>query len=126
VLQEAVAHTGKSAAWQALGNWTTVAQTVQSMAGVLIVLGALLAVLALLALTPGETIEAIVRPLLLLVLGAVGGGLLALALHAAGLGGYVKNRVYVGVPDEVIDGDTIRIGDVSIRLYGLDAPEFHG
>jgi endonuclease YncB( thermonuclease family) len=90
-------------------------------------LAAAAAIVAFVAFTPGEAIDMAVRPPILCLLGAIGGGFVALAIMASGLGGYPKDRAYAKVvqADDVIDGDTLRMGDVSLRLAGIDAPELH-
>ncbi|HVY85225.1 MAG TPA: thermonuclease family protein [Caulobacterales bacterium] len=91
---------------------------------VFVVLGVLVLVVALIALTPGVWLERQLRRVMLLIFGAMGGAFFALLIVAGGLSGYPKDRLYVGRSVEVVDGDTIRMGDVSLRLYGIDAPEF--
>ncbi len=108
-------------------NWVTVGSVAPPMFDVATTVALVLAGIALVAFTPGETIERLVRPLLIGLLGAFVGGLIALGLVASGLAGYQKDRVYVGVlaDTDVHDGDTLKIGEVSIRLNGIDAPEKH-
>lgn len=86
---------------------------------------AFLGFVAVLALTPGEDVERIARPFILTLLGVVLGAAFALSLVAIGFGGPVKQRAYVDAmrASQVYDGDTIVMGDVSLRLYGIDAPE---
>lgn len=108
------------------GNRRIVNGYIGPMLDVLLVFGAIAALLALIAFTPGEAIERITRPLCIAALGAVGGGIVALTVVAFGFGGYPERRVFFGVLHEtdVIDGDTIRLGDLAMRLGGIDAPEF--
>ncbi len=96
------------------------------MFDIIFVLAALLAFVALIAFTPGEFIERLVRPFLLFLIGAIGGGFLALALVATGLGGHAKDHIYTKLmtAGDVIDGDTIRMDGVSLRLWAIDAPEY--
>jgi endonuclease YncB( thermonuclease family) len=86
-----------------------------------------LALLALVALTPGEQAERTVRTGLLLLLGGLLGASLALIIVAFGFGGHQKRSVYAGLvsADDVIDGDGLRMGDYAFRLAGIDAPEEH-
>lgn len=114
-----------SIVWQALwGNQDTVAGALVPMLDLYLVIAAGLAFFTLVALTPGEAIERLVRPLCLIIIGALFGGVLALAVTAIGIGDYDKRRVYVGVASDVIDGDTFRLGgEVSLRLDGIDALE---
>jgi endonuclease YncB( thermonuclease family) len=107
----------------------TIRRYVTPLTDLLILLGAALGVMALLALTPGEFLErAFVRPLALALIGAVGGAAAALAIVSISLGGPLKLDRYVGWGDpnsttQVYDGDTFSVGDVSVRLEGIDAPE---
>lgn len=84
-----------------------------------------LACVALAALTPGQLIERIGRPLMFGALGAVIGAGAALAVVAIAFGGPVDPRRFAGMGEasKVYDGDTFWIGDVSVRLEGIDAPE---
>lgn len=122
---ESASQPADSAIWQALwGNHETVGASVVPMLDVFLLLCVVMAGLALIALTPGETVERITRPLCIALLGAIAGGALALSIVAVGIGDYAKRRVYVGVVSEVIDGDTFRMGgEVRLRLDGIDAPE---
>lgn len=115
---------GKSVLDQALsGSWLTGA--IAPLFDIFIVFGAILAIGAAIALTPGDKLDKAMRPVIAGTIGAMVGGFIALALVASGLSGTPVERTYIsrGVTD-VIDGDTIRIGDVSMRLAYIDAPEF--
>jgi endonuclease YncB( thermonuclease family) len=115
-----------SVVWQALwGNRDTVGGSIVPMLDVFLVLGALLGLLALIAFTPGDKVERFTRPLCIALLGAIGGGVFALAVVAIGFGDYSKRRVYIDTveAEDVIDGDTFKMGDVAMRLDGIDAPE---
>jgi endonuclease YncB( thermonuclease family) len=96
------------------------------MLGFFVVLTGALGVAALLALLPGKTFDRIAQGASVAVFGMIAGAALALAVVAIGFGGPVKQSVYIGQIasiDDVHDGDTFRMGDVSIRLNGIDAPE---
>ncbi|MDX2235128.1 MAG: thermonuclease family protein [Hyphomonadaceae bacterium] len=116
---------GDSVIAQLLSNWSAVSGAIPSMLNVAAALAGVLAVAALVAMSPGETVERIIRPINIGLIGAVFGAVATLALIAGGFAGYQKDRVYVGRPaaSDVIDGDTLRFGDVSLRLFGVDAPE---
>lgn len=107
------------------GNWESVSAALPPMFDILCVATALVGVACLIAFTPGDAIERAIRPINLTLLGAIGGALFALAIVGVGFGGMVKRKVYVGVVTvaDVYDGDTIIMGDVSLRLWGIDAPE---
>lgn len=85
----------------------------------------LLGVISLVAFTPGEAVEKLVRPLMIAMIGAIGGAFLALLIVASGLAGDLNRRVYIQPAEaiSVYDGDTIRMDDMSLRLTGIDAPE---
>jgi endonuclease YncB( thermonuclease family) len=106
-------------------NWPRVGQAVPAMFDVFWFMAAILALLAVLAFTPGEALEKCIRPLKVGLIGAVVGAFLALFMIATGFAGYVKDRMYVATlaEQDVHDGDTIRIDDVSLRLADIDAPE---
>ena len=83
---------------------------------------------ALIAFTPGHRWERFTRGALIGVIGGVIGALMTVAVVALGFGGEAHRAVLVGSAGEggdvsVLDGDTIKIGATTIRLYGLEAPE---
>jgi endonuclease YncB( thermonuclease family) len=92
-----------------------------------LIAGAALGLIALLAFTPGDGLERFVRPVILLLMGFMIGGVAALAVVATGLGGQVRPRTYLGFveAEDIYDGDTFQMGEVSLRLWGVDAPELH-
>lgn len=117
---------GESILVQAMGgNWATVGPAIGPMFDAFLILAAAVAVVALVAFTPGEGVERAERPVNIALIGAIAGGLLALLIISVGLGGVSKRKVYLNsvTAEDVIDGDTIRMGDVSLRLWGIDAPE---
>lgn len=107
------------------GNRDFIVAYVAPMLDLFIAFSAVAGALALLAFTPGEGLERIVRGLCDGILGAIAGGLIALVVVAVGFGGYPQRQVLFDIMNAqgVVDGDTIRLGDVSIRLDGIDAPE---
>ena len=98
-----------------IGAWLDVA----------IVLAAVLALVALLAFTPGQTMERLVRAVGFGVGGAMIGALAMFALVTLGLDEDTKPRVFAGYiePADVHDGDTLYVGEYPIRLFGIDTPE---
>ncbi len=125
-LLQALVGAGDGPVYQALGkNWDTVEQIFPSLLPLFYGLGALIVVLAVSALTPGEAIERFTRPFITFLVGALGGGALVMVAVALGAGGNLKPRAYLilGAQAEVIDGDSFNVGDVSFRLDGMDAPE---
>ena len=110
-----------------LRNADSITQFVPQLLDVFIVLGGFLGLVVLISFTPDDTIERMARPALLILMGAILGGVGALAVVAVGLGGQIKPRTHLGFvsADDVYDGDTFRMGEVSLRLFGIDAPELH-
>jgi endonuclease YncB( thermonuclease family) len=88
-----------------------------------LLLGAALAIVALIAFTPGEKTEQIIRPIMIGVFGAIFGALVAFSLVGTGFAGAIPNQFYLSNAADVYDGDTLRLGDVSVRLASVDAPE---
>lgn len=107
------------------GNGGRISNNLAPMFGILFAPALALAALCLIAFSKGERLEKVLRPVLYIGIGAIGGGFLALTIVALGLGGYYSDRTYAarGANIAVIDGDTIRMGDVTLRLWGIDAPE---
>lgn len=107
-------------------NWRLVADQLNALFGVFVVFAAVVALLALIALTPGQAVERVTRPMGAGLLGAIAGAAVALAFVAIGFGGQTKRHVYFGeiAAADVSDGDTLRIGDVAMRIAGIDAPEY--
>jgi endonuclease YncB( thermonuclease family) len=107
------------------GNWGAIGIAIGPTFDAFLVLALLVAGTALIAFTPGEGVERVERPVNIALIGAILGGLLALVIASVGFGGVAKRKVYINTVSaaDVIDGDTLRMGDVSLRLWGIDAPE---
>lgn len=107
------------------GNWSQVGDALKPMFAAFLAFSVGMALLALLAFTPGEALERVVRPLSIAVIGAAFGAYFALAIVAIGVGGTFERQVYAGIvkTSDVIDADTFKFGDVRVRLSGVDAPE---
>ncbi|HEX5006513.1 MAG TPA: thermonuclease family protein [Hyphomonadaceae bacterium] len=121
-----IGNPGESLLVQSIGgNWGTMGIAIGPTFDAFLILAILVAVVALIAFTPGEGVERIERPINIALIGAIFGGLMALVIASVGFGGVVKRKVYLNTVSaaDVIDGDTIRMGDVSLRLWGIDAPE---
>ncbi len=110
-------------------NKDTALRFVPPLIDVFLVFVAIMAVLALAAFTPGERMEELLRPFQFIMIGAILGGGAALYIVGIGFGGPIDQRTYVGVmdgtriADDVHDADTFWVGEVSLRLWGVDAPE---
>jgi len=117
---------GNSILAQAIGGkWASVGGAIGPMLDAFLIIAAIVAIVALIAFSPGEAVERAERPVNIALIGAMAGALLALTVVSIGLGGVAKRKVYISTvtAEDVIDGDTIRMGDVSLRLWGIDAPE---
>lgn len=106
-------------------NEVTIGSAILPLLDLLIIAVGTIGVSAIVALTPGDSVERFVRPLTIAGLGAVVGAVIALAVVAIGFGGVAQRRVNISLVEasDVHDGDTLTMGDVSIRIYGIDAPE---
>ena len=108
-------------------NWPSIGEFIAPALDVLLLMTAAVCIGCFIALTPGDAVERAVRPVNIALIGAVIGGAIALLVAAIGFGPVAKRQVFIAYVDAVdaIDGDTIRMGDVSLRLWGVDAPEDH-
>jgi len=108
-------------------NSREIGQYVLSLLDLFVILGLILAVVALIAFTPGEALERVLRPIMLALVGAVLGGALTSLVIGIGLGRPDLRPNYVSLHrDDIISGDTIVIGQgprFLVRLSGMDAPE---
>ncbi|MDP3739022.1 MAG: thermonuclease family protein [Hyphomonadaceae bacterium] len=121
-----IGNPGDSVLAQSLGgNWASVGPAIGPMFDAFLILAVCVALVALVAFTPGEGVERAERPINIALIGAIAGGLIALMITSVGFGGVAKRKVYLNTvtAEDVIDGDTIRMGDISLRLWGIDAPE---
>jgi endonuclease YncB( thermonuclease family) len=84
-----------------------------------------LAILTIIAFTPGEMLERIARPIAIGLVGAVFGGVLALFIVGTGFGDVAQQTVYstYAHDDDAYNGDTLWMGEISVRLAGVDAPQ---
>jgi endonuclease YncB( thermonuclease family) len=107
------------------GNFPTVDAAIAPMFGVFFILTIIVAIVSLIAFTPGEGIERLIRPVNVVLIGAMIGGLMALIVAGVGFGELRKRQVFINLVAEgdIVDGDGVRMGDVSLRLWGIDAPE---
>lgn len=92
----------------------------------LLIAGAL-AILTIVAFTPGEMLERIARPIAVGLVGAIFGGVLALIIVGTGFGDVAQQTVYstYAHDDDAYDGDTLWVGEISVRLSGINAPELN-
>ncbi|HEY7798497.1 MAG TPA: hypothetical protein VIA80_07025 [Hyphomonadaceae bacterium] len=121
-----IGNPGESLLVQSIGgNWGTMGIAIGPTFDAFLILAVVVGIVALIAFTPGEGVERIERPINIGLIGAIFGGLMALVIASVGFGGVVKRKVYMNTVSaaDIVDGDTIRMGDVSLRLWGIDAPE---
>jgi endonuclease YncB( thermonuclease family) len=121
-------HPGRSHLSEYLkANSSEVGQYVLSLLDLFVILGLVLAVVALIAFTPGEGLERALRPIMIALVGAVLGGALTSLVVGIGLGRPDLRPNYVGLQRaDIINGDTIVIGQgprFLVRLGNMDAPE---
>jgi endonuclease YncB( thermonuclease family) len=117
---------GESVLAQALArNGPQVGRFVLPLLDLFMLFAGALAIFALAAFSPGETLERIARPIMIGLVGAVIGGVLALTIVGTGFGDVAEQTVYSTYvdSDDVYDGDTLWVGEISVRLAGIDAPE---
>src|SRR6185503_5891066 len=114
VLVQAIAH-----------NVPQVGRFVLPMLDFFLLIAVLLAILTIIAFTPGETLERIARPIAIGLVGAVFGGVFALAIVGTGFGDVQQQQVYstYAHDDDAYNGDTLFVGEISVRLAGIDAPQ---
>ncbi len=106
-------------------NGAAVARIVLSLFDIFVFFGVLVAVLALAAFSPGETMERVIRPIMAGMIGAIAGALIALAIVGTGFGQREERRAYAGpvLAETIYSGDTLLLNGDLVRLRGIDAPE---
>jgi endonuclease YncB( thermonuclease family) len=102
-------------------NGASVALFVGSLFDFFVAFGVIVAVLALIAFSPGETMEKIIRPLMSGMIGAIFGGLIALTMVGTGFGSRAPSPAYGGAAS-AHDGNTLLVQDTLVRLRGVNAP----
>jgi hypothetical protein len=107
-------------------NASEVGQYILSLLDLFVILGLILAVVALIAFTPGEGLERALRPVMIALVGAVLGGALTSLVVGIGLGRPDLRPNYVALHrSDIVSGDTIVIGQgprFLVRLSDVDAP----
>ncbi len=106
-------------------NGGSVTRIVLSLFDIFLLFGILVAILALIAFSPGELMEKIIRPIMAGMIGAIGGGLIALAIVGTGFGQREERQAYAGpvLSETVHDGDTLLLNGDLVRLRGINAPQ---
>ncbi|MGE0742671.1 MAG: thermonuclease family protein [Hyphomonadaceae bacterium] len=126
LLSDILSSDGRRALGVALDkNGARIAGSVTGLLDLFLIFGGLIGVLALVAFTPGEEVENVTRPIAIGLVGAIIGGLVALTIVGTGRGqgelNYYSTNAFNA--NDVVDGDSIIIDGVQIRLRGIDAPE---
>ncbi len=106
-------------------NGATVARIVLSLFDIFLFFAVIVSILAIVAFRPGETLEKAIRPVMSGIIGAIVGGLIALAIVGTGFGTREVRRAYAGpvLVETINSGDTLLLNGDLIRLRGIDAPE---
>lgn len=106
-------------------NGASVARIVLSLFDIFLVFGVLVALLALVAFSPGEGMEKAIRPVMSGMIGAIIGGLVTLAIVGTGFGQREERQAYAGpaLSETVHDGDTLLLNGDLLRIRGIDAPQ---
>jgi endonuclease YncB( thermonuclease family) len=121
-----IGNPGESLLFRVLGQSRgVIGQTVLSLFDIFVVLGIFVAILALIAFSPGEAMEKVIRPIMAGMIGAVVGCLLALAVVGAGFGWSEELNTYedeVG-PATVLSGDELWLNRTIVQMRGIEAPE---
>lgn len=106
-------------------NAPSVGRFVPQLLDLFAIAAIVIAALALAAFTRGEQLERALRPAIFVLWGFMAGAAVALSVVAIGFGGQIRPRGYFGqlTANDVHDGDTFWIGEMPLRLWGVDAPE---
>lgn len=105
-------------------NGATVAHIVLSLFDIFLFLALIVSIVALIAFGPGEKLDRAIRPVMAGVIGAIVGGLIALAIVGTGFGEREKRTAYAGpVRLETVNaGDLVLLNGDLLRLHGVLAP----
>lgn len=116
----------RSIVLQALAhNVGAIDRYVMRLVDLFLIFAAVIGIVSLLAFTRGERIERALRPSIIGVLGAIAGGAIALVVVGVGFGSPIRQSFYAAqlLERDIHDGDTLWIGEIAVRLNGVDAPE---
>lgn len=106
-------------------NSGTVERIILSLFDIFQVIAVIVAVIALIAFRPGDRLEQILRPVMMGLIGAVFGGLFALAIVGTGFGEGKERTSYAGPArlDTVYNGGTVLLNNTLLKLRGISVPE---
>ena len=108
-----------------VSNHGIVERIILSLFDIFVFFALVVAIVALIAFRPGERLEQTLRPIMTGLIGAVLGGVFALALVGTGFGEREERQSYAGPAqlDTVFNGETLLLNGDLVRLRGVDAPE---
>jgi endonuclease YncB( thermonuclease family) len=106
-------------------NGATVSRMILSLFDIFIFLAVLVGIVALIAFRPGEELEKAIRPVMNGMIGAILGGVFALAMVGTGFGQREERQAYAGAAalDTVHTAEVLMLNGDLLRLRGIDAPE---
>ncbi len=106
-------------------NGATVARMILSLFDIFLFFAVLVGALALVAFRPGEQLENAIRPVMTGMIGAILGGVFALAMVGTGFGQREERQAYAGAAslETVHTAETLLLNGDLLRLRGIDAPE---
>lgn len=108
-----------------VSNSGTIEKIILSLFDIFQVLAVIVGIIALVAFTPGEELERILRPIMIGLIGAVFGGIFALAIVGTGFGEGKERQSFAGPArlDTVFDGGTLLLNNTLLKLRGVSVPE---
>lgn len=106
-------------------NGATVSRMILSLFDIFLFFAVLVGVLALVAFRPGEALEKAIRPVMTGMIGAILGGVFALAMVGTGFGQREERQAYAGAAslETVHTAEMLLLNGDLLRLRGIDAPE---
>lgn len=105
-------------------NGATVARFILSLFDIFLFFAFLVGVIALVAFRPGEELEKAIRPVMTGMIGAIFGGVFALAIVGTGFGQKEEKQAYAGPASgqTVHTADTLLLNGDLLKLRGIQAP----
>ncbi len=106
-------------------NGATVSRMILSLFDIFLFFAFVVGILALVAFRPGEELEKAIRPVMQGTIGAILGGVFALAMVGTGFGQREERQAYAGAAalDTVHSAEMLMLNGDLLRLRGIDAPE---
>jgi endonuclease YncB( thermonuclease family) len=106
-------------------NGATVSRMILSLFDIFLFFAVLVGIVALVAFRPGEELEKAIRPVMTGMIGAILGGVFALAMVGTGFGQREERQAYAGAAtiETAHSGEMLLLNGDLLRLRGIDAPE---